>query len=332
MQRLTYIEIKSEIERVLKSVGFSNEKSDVLSSIFSENNLVGKESHGLNRFPSFIESVKQGRVLVNSRPELVSSFQAIEQWDGNLGAGPLNAMFSIERACELAAEFGIGSVAIRNTNHWMRGGSYGWRAAELGYISICWTNAKPTMPAWGSSEIKLGNNPLVISVPYKPDPIVFDAALTQYSYGTLEVLNRKGEKLKYDGGFDRDGNLTKEPEEILETQRALPIGLWKGSGLSLVLDILAAVLSGGKAVNEINKQGNEFGVSQVFIALKPDAFNNSIKVEEVVEKIIDDFHESLSIDNSEILYPGEQSSRQRQNNIKNGIFIETELWEQIKKM
>jgi len=332
MLKLTYIEIKSELERILKSVGFSNEKAEALSSIFSENNLLGKESHGLNRFPSFIDNVKRGRVLAASKPELVSSYQAVEQWDGNLGAGPLNAMFSIERACELAKEFGIGCVALKNTNHWMRGGTYGWKAAEKGYISICWTNATPTMPAWGSSEIRIGNNPLVIAIPYKPDPIVLDMALSQYLYGTLEVLKRKNKKLKYYGGFNRNGNLTKDPGEILEAQRALPIGLWKGSGLSLVLDILATVLSGGKATNEIRKQGAEFGVSQVFIAFKPDGFNNVINVEEIVGNIVEDFHESLPINDNEILYPGEQSSREKRHNIKNGISIETKLWERIKKM
>jgi 3-dehydro-L-gulonate 2-dehydrogenase len=332
MPKLTYNEIQSELERILKKIGFVTEKASLLSKIFAENNLLGKESHGLNRFPGFVGAIKRKNIFIESDPELVSSFQALEQWDGNQGAGPLSAMFSVERACKLADKFGIGCVALRNTNHWMRGGSYGWRAAELGYISICWTNAKPTMPPWGSTEIRLGNNPFVISVPYKPDPIVFDAALTQYSYGTLEVLNRKGEKLKYDGGFDRNGNLTKDPGEILETQRALPIGLWKGSGLSLMLDILASVMSGGKSSFQIRQQGTESKASQVFIAVKSGTVNDLSWVENIIEEIVNDFHQSLPENGKQIFYPGEQSSINKAGNLKSGIQVEPELWEQIKAM
>jgi 3-dehydro-L-gulonate 2-dehydrogenase len=332
MTKLTYPEIQSELERILKKIGFAVDKAFLLSKIFSDNNLLGKESHGLNRFPGFIGAVKRKSVLLDSDPELVSSFQALEQWDGNQGAGPLNAMFSVERACKLADKYGIGCVALRNTNHWMRGGSYGWRAAELGYISFCWTNAKPTMPPWGSTEIKLGNNPLVISVPYNPDPIVFDAALTQYSYGTLEVLNRKGGKLKYDGGFDKKGNLTKDPGEILETQRALPIGLWKGSGLSLMLDILASLMSGGKSAFQIKQQGTESKASQVFIAVKPGTVSDPSWIENMIDQIVDDFHQSLPEDGKHIFYPGEQSSINKAENLKLGIQVESELWEQIKAM
>ena len=74
----------------------------------------------------------------------------MERWDGQRGFGPLNARHAMARAVELAHQFGIGMVALGNNNHWMRGGTYGWQAADAGCIGICWSNTCPNMPAWGA--------------------------------------------------------------------------------------------------------------------------------------------------------------------------------------
>ena len=92
-------------------------------------------------------------------------FGAFERWDGHRGFGPLNAKLAMDRAVELAKEFGMGIVALGNNNHWMRGGNYGWQAADQGCIGICWSNTCPNMPAWGGMDRKIGNNPLIFAVP-----------------------------------------------------------------------------------------------------------------------------------------------------------------------
>jgi 3-dehydro-L-gulonate 2-dehydrogenase len=84
----------------------------------------------------------------------------------------------------------------------MRGGTYGWQAAEAGVIGICWTNTMPNLPPWGGGEPCLGNNPLVIAVPRKGGHVVLDMAMSQFSYGALESYRSRGEMLPVDGGFD----------------------------------------------------------------------------------------------------------------------------------
>src|SRR6202165_5100698 len=133
----------------------------------------------------------------------------------------------------------------------MRGGSYGWQAADAGVIGVCWTNTMPNLPPWGASEPRLGNNPLVIAVPRAEGHIVLDMAMSQFSYGTLESFRMRGEQLPVTGGFDLDGKLSSDPGAIEASRRPLPIGYWKGSGLSLMLDMLAALLSGGQATHQI---------------------------------------------------------------------------------
>src|SRR5439155_10919673 len=113
---------------------------------------------------------------------------SLERWDGRRGPGNLNAYESMARAIAMARDHGIGCVALANTNHWMRGGTYGWQAADAGVIGICWTNTLANLPPWGAAEPRIGNNPLVIAVPRRGSGgahVVLDMAMSQFSYGAL---------------------------------------------------------------------------------------------------------------------------------------------------
>ena len=330
--RVNFEELKSQFKRVLIKEGFEDKQAELLSQVFAGNNLSGKESHGLNRFPAFIDSVRKGFVKKNVEPEKISSINAVEQWDGKSGAGPVNAMMCTGRAIELANEFGLGCVALKNTNHWMCGGTYGWKAADAGFIFISWTNAIPLMPPWSSPEPKLGNNPLVIAVPRENGHIVLDFAMTQYSYGQLEMLKLQNKKTGYDAGFDSEGNLTKDPSEVIKTKRALPIGLWKGAGLSLMLDLLASILSGGNSSSRIGKQKIETNVSQVFIAFSMIFPGIKEHAMEIINETINDLHSSKKLDKNEIYYPGEISTRKRKEYLKEGIPLNPVQWKQLLEM
>jgi 3-dehydro-L-gulonate 2-dehydrogenase len=254
----------------------------------------------------------------------------VEQWDGRLGPGPINAIKCTDRAIELAKNFGIGCVGLAKTNHWMRGGTYGWRAAKAGCVFIGWSNTTANTPAWGAVNHKLGNNPMVIAVPYGDEAIVLDMAMTQFSYGALEMYSLKKEHLPVYGGFDTNGKLTTDPSEIIKSQRILPTGYWKGSGLSLLLDILAAVLSGGLSVADITKDDPERNVSQVFIAIDLKRFGEHHSITKTIHAIIEDFKSSVpEIPGRTVRYPGENVVKTRAENIAQGIPVSRKIWNEI---
>lgn len=325
-----FSEMKKEFKRVLLKYNFVEDKADRCAEIFAQNSLDGIYSHGVYRFLRFVEYVKKGYVLSNAEPELIHSSGALEQWDGKLGSGPLNAEFCTNRAIELAQVNGIGCVAIANTNHWMRGGSYGWQAAQKGFVFIGWTNTTPNMPAWGAAESKLGNNPLVFAVPFKDEAIVLDFAITQFSYGKIEACKIEGKELPFPGGYNKFNELSTNPDEILETMRGLPIGYWKGAGLSLLLDILATILSAGLSTKELGKQEAEHGISQVFIAMNTQKLSNFPGITKTVTAIIDDYKRAELINpDNQIRYPGERVIQTRKENSENGIPVNKEFWNKI---
>src|SRR6188474_2181073 len=142
--RVPFDELHDTLRRALVAAGMAAGRADLSARLFAEASRDGVASHGLNRFPRFMRMVNRGVVDVRARPHLVTAHGAVERWDGARGPG---------------------NVALANTNHWMRGGSYGWQAADAGMIGICWTNTQPNLPPWGALDPRVGNNPLAIAVP-----------------------------------------------------------------------------------------------------------------------------------------------------------------------
>jgi len=271
--------------------------------------------------------------IPHAEAEKVSGGGAWEQWDGKRGVGPLNAYGCTERAMALARIHGVGCVGLRNTNHWMRGGYYGWMAAEAGFALISWTNTKPNMPAWGGVDRHVGNNPLVLAVPRPAGPVVLDMAMSQFSIGRMESAQRAGQPLAVPGGYDEQGALTQDPGAILATNRVLSIGYWKGSGLAILLDLVAVLLSGGLATYQIGQQETEVGVAQVFIAFDVTRTGGVEVVNQAVEGVITDLCTSIPTNaDSEVLYPGERALRTKMENLEKGIPVESTIWARVLAM
>lgn len=333
MNKVSYETMYSEFLRVLINIGFTENRARLCAKLFAEASRDGVYTHGLNRFPRYIKSIHDGDIKINAEPTKVESFGGFERWDGNEGPGNLNAHHCMNRAIELAKENGIGCVALKNTNHWMRAGSYGLQAADAECIGICWTNTMPNMPPWGSDENKLGNNPIVFAVPREEGHILLDMAITMFSFGKLESHALNNEMLSVDGGYNLEGELTKDPHEIVDSKRALPIGYWKGSGFSLLLDLITTILSGGNSTFEIGKLSSEKQVSQTFITFDMTKLQNHSTIHSLINSIIDDLHDSQPINEGDrVFYPGERMLKTRNKNLEEGIPAEPKFWEQVLRM
>ena len=331
MPRIQFEELKAEFKRVLIKKGCDEASADLSAQLMTETSCDGVYSHGVNRFARVVDYIEKGYIDLKARPSKVDGVGAFERWDGNLGLGNVNAKLSMDRAVELAKEFGIGCVALGNTNHWLRGGSYGWQAAEAGCVGICWTNTQPNMPAWGALDRRIGNNPFVMSMPRDGGHVVVDIAMAQFSYGQMESTAMRGDLLPVPGGYDEQGNLSSDPKEISKTWRVLPIGYWKGSSLSIVMDLIATVLSGGRSTLRVGQLGSdEYGLSQMFIALDAKRIAGEAFLASAVNEVIDNLHESIRAESaSPVLYPGERSMAHRVNNLANGIPVDDAVWAKI---
>ncbi|MDR6448804.1 3-dehydro-L-gulonate 2-dehydrogenase [Paraburkholderia sp. 22099] len=332
MSRIPLAEMQKMITSAFLNAGMNEQDAQTCARIHTESTCDGVNSHGVNRVARFVDYVNKGWINLEGKPSLVKGLSAIEVYDGNRGPGVMNALFATDRAMEIAEQQGVGIVALRNTTHWMRGGAYGWRAADRGYIAISWTNTESCMPAWGGKETRVGNNPFVMAVPRAKGNIVLDMAMSQYSYGKLQVTRLKGKDMPFPAGFDSHGNLTVKPGPIEASMRILPMGYWKGSGFAIILDVLAAVLSEGLATNEIDKiqEGSCTGSSQIFILIDPRKLGGEAFTNQVADSVADYVNSSeLAEDSREVLYPGQSALRTRNEQRENGIVVDDTVWSEV---
>lgn len=329
--RLPFEEVKAVMKDKLKAHGCDEKKAEKVSHEMARNSMEGTYTHGINRFARLIRNIDEGIVIPQADPEVVNRFGALEHVDGHLGLGIINAWFCMDEAIQLASEHGIGMTAIRNTNHWLRAATYGYQACEAGMAGICFTNTMPNMPTWGAVDSRIGNNPLVLAFPRKDGHLIVDMAMSQFSYGALELASLQDRKMPIDAGFDREGNLTNDPDAVIKSRRILPTGYWKGAALSFMLDIFAAAISMGNTVAGVGRlEGDEHGVSQLFLAIDykkivPEEFSESIAEDAVRDLLASQRDEHTA----RIIYTGQKTEEVRADNLKNHIPVDERIWHEI---
>lgn len=333
--RVAFDEVKHTIKRALLNLGLTEEQAEICAQIHTESSADGVESHGLNRIPRFADYVRKGWVNLAGKAELVGAKGAVENYDGHMGIGVINAIFCADRAVELAKEHGIGCVALKNTTHWMRGGTYAWRMAQAGYMGISWINTESCMPLWGSDKQSVGNNPFCIAIPREAGSIVLDMAMSQYAYGKLGVYRLAGKQLPYPGGFDQEGNLTTDPGSIEATRRILPTGYWKGSSMAIALDMAAALMANGMSGSDMDeyKKGSCGGCCQIFIAYDPYLFGSKEEIQDMLNHRVEAADAAHPIEEGKaVTCPGERTMATRAKSLREGVNVDESVWAQVQEL
>lgn len=330
MHLVTLDELQSEYERILIKRGMAASLATKLAEGFVEMANEGTYSHGINRFPVFIQQVDKGEIKLNAVPECVNSIGALEQWDCHFGPGVLNGLICTDRVIELAKQYGIGIVAMRNSNHWMRGGTYALKIAREGLAGIASTNSIAVMPAWGGKDHRIGSNPLIMAIAGDP-PVLVDCSMSQFSYGQLQNYVLADKQLPVIGGFDDQGALTQDPHILWENKRLLPMGFWKGSSMSIVLDMMLTAISGGMSVPALTEDmGGEFGVSQFLIAIDLSKTISPEQHAKEMKRIRDYVLASEPAETGSVMIAGaEIDAFRHKHQQQGGIEIHEEIWNQI---
>lgn len=330
--RIQFEEAKAVLKEKLIKYGSPEDYAERVAYVMAENSLEGVYTHGINRYMRLINNMKDGLTLPDKVCEKVSGLGGYEIWDGQLGFGIINAQICTNRAIELAKTHGIACVSLRNTNHWLRGGTYGKMTAEAGMLGIHFTNARTNMCAWGAQQHALGNNPLVLAVPRaNGDHVIADTSFSQYSYGKLQLARLEGRTMEMPGGYDENGELSCDPVVILKSQKLLPMGQHKGASIAMLLDLITSVSSFGNCAAMITKLGgkDEHAFSQTFIVINPLALGDQDTFSEIVENAVNCVLEAKPLPGQKVRYPGQATRSRRQENLDKGIPVDDSIWTSI---
>lgn len=301
-------------------------------------------SHGTARLPQYVALIEACLTDPAARPELVRSRAAIALLDANNGWGQHASRVAVDTAIEGAREHGSFTAPVRNSNHFGIAGWYALRIADAGLIGISMTNASPLVAATRGVGPVVGTNPIALAAPMGDrDHFCLDMATSTVTRGRIEVATRRNEALQPGWAIDADGRPTTVPAAAL-AGALLPLGGveetggYKGYGLTLLVDILTGVLSGGSAAPLIgplfSTEGGKSNLGHTFIAIDPEAIDEPGAFEARMETEFDILIASPTALGSpgRILIPGEPEREAERRSAERGVVMDREHHAALKTM
>ncbi|MGB0584222.1 MAG: Ldh family oxidoreductase, partial [Candidatus Puniceispirillaceae bacterium] len=239
---------------IMTGQGVSNEDAAIIAECLVEADLRGVQTHGLSRLPVYVERVQRGMVKAVPNMKFENPVAACGSLDGDNGFGFLVGRRAMQEAITMADSCGVGVVAARNSNHFGMAATYLLQAVKAGYFAFVFTNASKAMPPWGGREGLLGTSPFGAAAPAgKLPPFVLDMSPAVAARGKIRLAEKRGEPIPEGYALDENGQVTTDATAALRGV-VLPMGGYKGSGLSVLMEILAGVFSGANFGGDVPDQ------------------------------------------------------------------------------
>ena len=323
--------LKTLVSEIFEVLGTPADMADVVSGSLVNANLSGHDSHGIQLVRQYASDIRSGWLLPAARPVIdpQTSFMATLTVDGVKGWGPPAANLAVEGAIERANQFGIGSAVIRRGGHIGRVGQYVERIASQNLIGIVTCNTGSAVIPFGGKKAMLGTNPIAIAAPRKDGkpPVFFDGSTSVIAGNKLSVFADKGIQTPPGWLVDKNGEPSTNPRDFFDGGALLPLGGYKGYALSVMVDLLAGMLSGTSASYLPNFAAAN---GTLVIAIKPEAFLPLDEYLAQVEIACDALKSAPRKDPAqEILLPGEPEQISRRERTATGIPIPGPAWEAL---
>src|SRR5262245_47930257 len=327
------------IQDALAAVGLPGLDAAKVAELMTEADLTGADAHGVFRLPQYVRRLKAGGVNPKPAIQVTRTAPATALVDGDNGMGHLVMARAAKPAIDLARETGVAWVGARRSNHAGAAGVYAALPLAQNMIGIYSVVASANhMAMWGGAETLLGTNPLAVAIPAGDEaPVVLDIATTVVSYGTVKNYRLQGKPMPEGWMVSReDGGPLTDPARS-EHGLLLPIGGYKGSGLALVLGLLAGTLNGaafGRDVIDFNYDDEHACDNGHFIiALDVARFTPLATFTAEVDRHMRDLRSSQRLPGVDaIRVPGEQRRARRDDRVRNGVPMLPELRAQLDKL
>jgi L-2-hydroxycarboxylate dehydrogenase (NAD+) len=333
--RVPAAQIAAFITRAFVAAGLPETDAESLAKLMVEADLRGSDTHGVIRLPLYVRRIRAGGV--NSRPNIrvVSDRPSAALLDGDNGMGHLVMQRAAELAIDKAKATGIGWVGARMSNHAGPAALYVTMPLAHDMIGLYFAvGSNNHLPPWGGSESLLGTNPMAVAVPALDEaPIVLDMAPTVAAYGKVRLKAQRGEQMPVGWMIDRDGKPLTDPKRADEGH-LLPIGDYKGYGLSLVIGLLAGALNraalGREVIDFVKETGKATNTGQAIAALSIEAFMPPAEFKRAVDQVIRDIRGSRRLPGVERIWlPGEQSHAKLMDRRAHGVPMPKTLRESL---
>lgn len=310
------------------AVGADRATADAATRAMLHGTRLGVDSHGVRLLPHYIRALESGRLNRNPVLKKTGGFGAVEVWDADHAQGALGAYHGMDRAVDLARQFGLGAVAIRNNSHFGPAGAYALAAAQAGFIGISFCNSDSFVRLHDGAARFHGTNPISVAVPAgQGDPWLLDMATSAVPYNRVQLYRSLGIELPDAVASDVEGRDTRDPglAEMLA-----PLGGefgFKGAALAGVAEIFSAVLTGMKLSFDILPMGGPDmatprGMGAFVIALNPDAFLDRDAFDAGMRRYLEQLRGSARREGAQVMAPGDREWRVASQRDADGVMLD----------
>ena len=277
---LTLDEIFDLAKKTLLANGCDEETSSILSDLLMKAERDGSLSHGLFRLPAYVSGLKSGKINGKGKPEVKKISESVIKVLGNNCLAPIVLNKGLPELIKAAKENGVAVLAINNSHHMAAMWPETEILAEAGLVAFACTSYKPAVAPAGAIKPLFGTNPISFAWP-RPGktPVVFDMATASMAMGEVQVAKREGHKVPIGTGLTKDGKKTTDPAEIVDGGVLLPFGGHKGSGIAMMVELLAGALVGDnfsfETATKDNNDGGPPSGGEFILAMSPEKISDS---------------------------------------------------------
>ncbi len=328
------------LSSILEHAGAEPERARVCAEHLVAANLKGHDSHGVGMAPSYVNWIRAGKLDPNVRPKVIQDRGAVMVVDGQFGLGAPVARETTEMAIARAKQIGVACVALRNSCHIGRIGTYGEQCADAGLISMHHVNVvggPPTVAPFGGREARMLTNPYCCAVPRKNgEHIVLDYATSAVAMGKLRVAFMKGEPAPEGVLVDAEGRPTTDLRTFYRSEARsmlLPFGLHKGGGMQILCELLGGALAGQWTMQPGSNRAFGAAVNNMLsVVIDPDAFGGREGFEAEAEAMLDYIRTTPPAEGVDrVRLPGDPERESVAQRLADGIPIDDATWGQIKE-
>jgi L-2-hydroxycarboxylate dehydrogenase (NAD+) len=333
--RVPATQLAAFVARAFVAAGLPDTDAQTVAGLMVEADLRGSDTHGVIRLPLYIRRLRAGGIKAKPDIRILSDRAGVALIDGDNGMGHLVMRRAAALAIEKAKTSGIGWVGARMSNHAGPAALYVTMPLEHDMVGLYFAvGSNNHLPPWGSSESLLGTNPMAVAVPaLEEPPIVLDMAPTVAAYGKVRLKAQRGEAMPVGWMIDREGKPLTDPKRADEGH-LLPIGDYKGYGLSLIIALLAGALNraavGREVIDFVKETGKATNTGQAMMALSIGTFMPPADFKKAVDDLIRDIRNSRRLPGVDRIWlPGEQSHAKRLDRRAHGVPMPKPLRESL---
>ena len=317
------------INTLLISEKVDVEEAKIISQALVWSDLIGRSTHGVGRLPNYLRRYRHQLIKSPCQAEFQQKSETIYLVNGNDGFGHYLGHIAMEKATQIANQYGVGIVGVNHSNHFGANAYYVNLAAQHQQIGLAFSNSFPHVAPYGGISAVLGTNPFGFAVPTQNDRSIIVDFSTGMSAGSgLRKMSQNQEKIEEDIIIDVEGNSITDPQKVSEGV-ILPFGGAKGFCLGLMVEILSGVITGAGISHEIASMYKNFdrsaNIGHFLMAIDITKLMPLDEYYQRIERLISFIKASKTQNNiEEILLPGEKRWRNYDEQIQNGIQLDSQ--------